>query len=185
MSASKTDLSAYNNSWYKPGRPLPVRLLWYLVNSVYFNSSFPFYAPKRMLLRLFGAKIGKGFIIKPYVSIKYPWKLEVGDYVWVGEKVWIDNLAKVTLKNNSCISQGALILCGNHNYRKSTFDLITEEIIFEEGAWAGARTVICPGVKLGSHSMLTAGSVAVRSLEPYYVYQGNPAVKVKEREILP
>jgi putative colanic acid biosynthesis acetyltransferase WcaF len=181
MQRLKTDLSKFNNDWYKPGGTVVKRYLWYLTNSCFFNSPFPFYGPKRMLLRMFGAKIGKGLIIKPHVSIKYPWRLFVGDNVWIGEYVWIDNLANVTIKDSACISQGAMLLCGNHNYKKSSFDLIVKEIVLEEGSWAGAQTVICPGVKLGSHSLLTVGSVATLSLEPYWVYQGNPAQKIKER----
>jgi len=183
MSQLKTDLSSFTNAWYKPGASLPVRALWYFVNIGFFKSSFPFYGFKRFLLRLFGAKVGKGLIIKPHVSIKYPWKLTVGNYVWIGEYVWIDNLAHVTLKDNSCISQGAMLLCGNHNYKRTTFDLVVAEITLEEGAWAGAKTVVCPGVKLGSHSLLTVGSIATHNLEPYWIYQGNPAQKIKMREI--
>ncbi|MDI1353974.1 MAG: WcaF family extracellular polysaccharide biosynthesis acetyltransferase [bacterium] len=183
MTALKTDLSTFNNDWYKPGKPLFIRALWYAINLGFFRSPLPWYGPKRFLLRLFGAKIGKGLIIKPHVSIKYPWLLVIGDHVWIGEEVWIDNLAKVTLKSHSCISQGALLLCGNHNYRKSTFDLLVGEITLEEGAWVGAKTVICPGVRLGSNSLLTVGSVATASIEANWIYQGNPAKKVKIREI--
>jgi putative colanic acid biosynthesis acetyltransferase WcaF len=181
MDQFKTDLSKFNNDWYKPGGTAVKRYLWYVTNAFFINSSFPFYGPKRALLRLFGAKIGKGLVIKPHVSIKYPWRLNVGNNVWIGEHVWIDNLANVTLKDNACISQGAMLLCGNHNYKRSTFDLMAKEIVLEEGSWAGAQTVICPGVRLGSHSLLTVGSVATLSLEPYYVYQGNPAQKIKKR----
>lgn len=183
MAELKTDLSTFNNDWYKPGKSLLFRVMWYTINLCFFRSPFPFYGPKRFLLRLFGAKVGKGLIIKPHVSIKYPWLLVVGDHVWIGEEVWIDNLAKVTLKSHSCISQGALLLCGNHNYRKTTFDLIVGEITLEEGAWAGAKTVICPGVRLGSNSLLTVGSIATASIEANWIYQGNPAKKVKQREI--
>jgi putative colanic acid biosynthesis acetyltransferase WcaF len=183
MDAPKTDLSSFNNDWYKPGRSSFVILAWYITNIVFFKSAFPLYGVKRSLLRLFGAKVGKGLIIKPRVNIKYPWHLVIGDHVWIGENVWIDNLAKVTLKDNSCVSQGALLLCGNHNYRKSTFDLLVGEITLEEGAWAGAMTVVCPGVRMGSHSLLTVGSIATRSLEANWIYQGNPAQKVKPREI--
>lgn len=183
MNQLNTDLSKFNNDWYKPGRTLFIRALWYIISATFFKSSFPLYGPKRAFLKLFGAKIGKGLIIKPHVSIKYPWRLTVGDHVWIGEYVWIDNLANVTLKSHSCISQGAMLLCGNHNYKKIAFDLMVKEITLEEGSWAGAQTVICPGVKLGSHSLLTVGSVATVSLEPRWVYQGNPAVKVKERVI--
>ena len=181
MNQFKTDLSKFNNDWYKPGGSLIKRYLWYVTNACFLNSSFPFYRPKRALLRLFGAKIGKGLVIKPHVSIKYPWRLVIGNDVWIGEYVWIDNLANVTLKNNSCLSQGAMLLCGNHNYKRSTFDLMVKEIVLEEGAWAGAQTVICPGVNMGSHSLLTVGSVATLSLEADYVYQGNPAQKLKKR----
>jgi putative colanic acid biosynthesis acetyltransferase WcaF len=110
MKLLKTDLSSFNNAWYKPGRSLGYRILWYLINLGFFRSPFPFYGPKRFLLRAFGAKVGVGLIIKPHVSIKYPWRLVIGDHVWIGEEVWIDNLAKVTLKSHSCISQGALLL---------------------------------------------------------------------------
>ena len=183
MSAQKTNLNSFNNSWYKPGRNKAVLVIWYFVNLLFFRSFFPLYGAKRMLLRLFGAKVGKGVVIKPHVSIKYPLKLTIGDYVWIGESVWIDNLAHVSLGDHVCISQGALLLCGNHNYKRSTFDLIVGEIVLEEGAWAGAKTIVCPGVKMGSHSLLTVGSIATRDLDPYFVYQGNPAVKVKERII--
>ena len=183
MTALKTDLSKFNNSWYKPGRSKIVMAVWYLVNQAVFRSGFPLYGVKRVLLRMFGAKVGKGLVIKPHVSIKYPWKLSIGDNVWIGEGAWIDNLAQVTLKDNSCISQGAMLLCGNHNYKRTSFDLIVGEITLDEGAWVGAQTVVCPGVKLGSHSLLAVGSVATVNLEPYSIYQGNPAVKVRDRVI--
>ena len=117
----KTDLSKYDNRWYKPGNPVK-RALWYFCN-VFFvlNPWNPFSGLKKAILRLFGAKIGKGVVIKPAVNIKYPWKLEIGDYVWIGENAWIDNLGKVTIGSNSCISQGALLLCGNHNYKRENF----------------------------------------------------------------
>ncbi|MDX2171831.1 MAG: WcaF family extracellular polysaccharide biosynthesis acetyltransferase [Bacteroidota bacterium] len=185
MSQLTTDLSAFNNDWYKPGGSSFKRIMWYIVSKIYFKSSFPFYGFKRFLLRLFGAKIGKGLIIKPHVSIKYPWKLVIGDHVWIGENVWIDNLAMVTIKSNACISQGAMLLCGNHNYKRVAFDLMVGSITLDEGAWAGAQTVICPGVRMGSHSLLTVGSVATASLEPYWIYQGNPAQKLKQRVIKP
>jgi len=183
MSDLKTDLSTFDNTWYRPGRNLLVRMSWYTVNLCFFRSPFPYYGPKRFLLRLFGAKVGKGLIIKPHVSVKYPWRLEIGNNVWIGEEVWIDNLGKVTLQDNSCISQGALLLCGNHNYKKTSFDLLVGEITLEEGAWAGAKTVVCPGVRMGRNSLLTVGSIATGSLEPDWIYQGNPAVKVKPRII--
>lgn len=180
---AKTDLSKYNNSWYHPGSGVR-RVLWYMCNTLFFiNPLFPFSGVKVSLLRLFGAKTGRGVVIKPMVNIKYPWKLSVGDFVWIGEKVWIDNLDQVSIGNHVCISQGAMLLCGNHHYKKVQFDLIVQPITLEDGVWVGAQAVVTPGVKCESHSILTVNSVANGTLEAYGIYQGNPAVKVRERVI--
>jgi putative colanic acid biosynthesis acetyltransferase WcaF len=133
------------------------------------------------LLRLFGASIGKGVVIKPAVNIKYPWFLRIEDYVWIGEKVWIDNLAMVIIGAHSTLSQGAMLLTGSHNYKKVTFDLTLGKILLEAGVWIGAKAMVCPEVRCGSNSVLSAGSVAVSDLEPYTVYQGNPAVAKRKR----
>lgn len=135
------------------------------------------------MLRLFGAKIGRGVNIKPSVHIKYPWKLVVGDNVWIGEKVWIDNLALVEIGSNVCLSQGAMLLTGNHDFTKVNFDLMVGEIVLENGVWIGAKAVVCPGTICREHSILSVGSIATREMEPYGIYQGNPAVLVKRREI--
>lgn len=179
----KTDLSKFDNSWYKKGGNSVKRLSWYMVNALFFNSAFPIISIKTGLLRLYGARVGKGVVIKPFVNIKYPWNLKIGNYVWVGEKVWIDNLGFVVLNDNSCVSQGSMLLCGNHHYKKVAFDLIVGNITIEEGAWIGAKCVVCPGVKVGSHAVLTVGSMATSNLQPWSIYQGNPAQKIKDRVI--
>jgi putative colanic acid biosynthesis acetyltransferase WcaF len=179
----KTDLSKYDNTWYHPGKKV-VCVLWYFVNVVFFVSHIiPLSGLKVWLLKLFGAKVGRSVVIKPGVNIKYPWKLVIGDYSWIGEDVWIDNLEQVIIGSNVCISQGAMLLCGNHNYKKSSFDLIVKEIHLEEGAWVGAKSIVCPGVTLHSHAILAVGSVANKNLDAYGIYQGNPAVKIRERNL--
>ena len=177
------DLSEYNNSWYNPG-PLWKRAVWIVVNTLFFNNGLAVFSSfKCWLLKKFGAKVGRSVTIKPSVNIKYPWFLEIGDHVWIGEKVWIDNLAKVTAGNNVCLSQGALLLTGNHNYKKATFDLILGAIELEEGVWIGANAMVCPGVTCKSHAVLSAGSVATKDLDAYGIYQGIPAEKTKVRVI--
>jgi putative colanic acid biosynthesis acetyltransferase WcaF len=184
MDRGKTDLSSFNNSWYDPGASLLRRTFWYWFSSVFVCSRFPLSGFKIFLLRLFGATIGKGVVIKPSVTIKSPWLLEIGDHCWIGEHAWIDNLVKVKIGSHCCISQGAMLLTGNHDYKKSSFDLLTGEITFEEGVWIGAKAVVCPGVTCHSHAVLTVGSVASCDLEAYGIYRGNPAVKVKERALV-
>jgi putative colanic acid biosynthesis acetyltransferase WcaF len=180
----KTDLSAYNNSPYHPGGTMLKRVLWYYVNALVFKSNlFPFYNLKNALLRLFGAKLGNGVEIKPCVNIKYPWLLTIGNNVWIGEDVWIDNLVMITISANVCVSQGALLLTGSHDYKKPAFNLITGKVTLEEGVWIGAKAIVSHGITVGSHAVLTSGSVATKDIEPYGVYQGNPAVKIRERII--
>ena len=176
----KTDLSLYDNSWYDPG-PAVKRALWYLVSLLFFKSALPFSGLKTRLLRAFGAKIGRGVVIKPHVSIKYPWFLTVGDHTWIGEKVWIDNLTEVKIGSHVCLSQEAYLLTGNHNYKKPAFDLMIGKLVLEDGVWIGARATVCPGITCSSHAVLTVSSVATQNLEAYGIYSGNPAKLVKER----
>lgn len=178
-----TQLIKFNNSWYNPGAGIFKRALWFIVNALFFNSFFPVISFKILLLRLFGASIGKGFVIKNHVNIKSPWLLKIGDYCWIGENVWIDNLTMVLIGNNVCISQGAMLLTGNHNYKKETFDLMVGEIILEDGVWVGAKSVVCPGLTLKSHTVLSVGSILTESTEAFFIYQGNPARKIKQRII--
>lgn len=180
----QTDLSTYNNTPYHPGGNGLKRLLWYYINAIFFKTSLlPVSSIKRGLLRLFGAHIGKAVVIKPCVNIKYPWNLRIGDNTWIGEGVWIDNLVMVNIGANVCLSQGALLLMGSHNYKKPGFDLITGPITLADGVWIGAGAIVNQGIMAASHGVLTAGSVATTNMEGYSIYQGNPAVKTRERKL--
>ena len=179
----KTDLSKYDNSWYKQP-PFVKNVLWFITNAIFLNSYLLVpVSLKRLILRAFGAKIGTGVMIKPKVNIKYPWLLSVGNYVWIGEEVWIDNLTAVSLGDNVCLSQGAMLLTGNHDYTRSTFDLSVGKIVIEDGVWIGAKAMVCPNVVCHSHAVLAVNSVAVNDVEAYGVYQGNPAQWIRERKI--
>jgi len=179
------DLSAYrHHPEVTKVRPLWVRLSWFMVNAAIFNTSLlPFSKLKVVILRFYGAKIAEGVVIKPRVNIKYPWKLQIGRFTWIGEGVWIDNLDQVTIGANVCISQAALLLCGNHDYKSPLFDLSVLPITIEDGVWIGAKSIVCPGVVCRSHSVLSLGSVASKDLDAYSIYRGNPAVWLKKREI--
>jgi putative colanic acid biosynthesis acetyltransferase WcaF len=179
----QVDLAKYNNSWYKPGSAVK-RFIWHYVNLLFFKSGvFPFYGIKVFLLKLFGAKMGKNILIKPHVNIKYPWFLTLGNNIWIGENVWLDNLGEITIGNNVCISQGALLISGNHDYTVTSFDLIVKPIVLEDGVWICAKAIICGGTICKSHSVITAGSIVSSQTESYGIYTGNPAIKVKSRVI--
>jgi putative colanic acid biosynthesis acetyltransferase WcaF len=180
---TQTDLSGYNNSWYQPGSVFK-QVIWYILGRLFLNTYLPYpSAFKVWLLKAFGAQVAAGVVIKPKVNIKYPWFLKIGVNTWIGEKVWIDNLTMVTIESNVCLSQGCMLLTGNHNYSKSTFDLIVSPITLENGVWIGAQATVCPGVIARSHSVLTVNSVATKDMDAYGIYQGNPAKYVKTRAI--
>ena len=178
---SVTRLDKFDNSDFKPGSASK-RILWTLASGIFFQTWFPWSSRiKVMILKAFGASIGKGLVLKPRVTIKYPWKLSIGNHVWIGEQVWIDNLAEVSIGNHVCISQGAMLLCGNHNYKKQTFDLMTGPIALEDGVWIGAKSIVAPGITCHSHSVLSVGSIATENLQAHGIYQGNTAILRKQR----
>lgn len=180
----KVELKDFTIGDFERGASLFKATLWYFVNALLVRASWnPFMGMKIWFLKLFGAKIGKGLVIKNNVIIKFPWKLTIGDNVWLGEYCWIDNLVDVTIGNNVCISQGALLITGNHDYTKVEFPYRNAPIVVEDGVWVGAKAIVTAGVTLSSHTVLTAGCVMTKSTESYGVYQGNPGSKTKDRVI--
>lgn len=179
---TRVDLSRFDNSAFPRGAGFIKETLWYFTNALFFiNPLFPFRAPKPGLLRLFGAKVGKGVVVHPGVNIKFPWKLTIGDHSWIGQRVWLDNLEQLTIGSHVVISQGAMIILGSHDYRKVDYPLITAPVVLEDGCWVGTGAIVLGGVTVKSHALLSAGSVANKDLEPYTIYRGNPAVPVRER----
>lgn len=159
-------------------------MFWYLTSLLIFRSGLlPFSNLLVAILRIYGAKIEADVRIKPHINIKYPWKLSIGAHSWLGE-CHIENLDHIQIGKNVCISQHAILLTGNHDYSAEGFDLYTRPIMLEDGAWIATGAMVCPGVKVRSHSVLLSGSVANKDLLPYTVYQGNPAQALRKRTIL-
>ena len=107
----------------------------------------------------------------------------MGDFTWIGEDVWIDNLATVQVGANCCISQGAYLCTGSHDWSKSAFDLIAKSIVIRDGAWLAARSVVAPGVTVAEGAVLGLASVATKDLTAWTVHSGVPAVAVRTREL--
>lgn len=184
MQQNKVNLAAFDGSGFDKGAGFLKAAAWYLTNALIVRASWnPFMGIKIRLLRLFGAKIGKRLVLKNNVVIKSPWNLSVGDNCWIGENVWIDNLDKVIIGSNVCISQGALLLTGNHDYTKSSMPYRNAPINVEDGAWIGANVTVTAGVAIAENSVLTVGSVVTKNTEPGMIYQGNPAKAIRERHI--
>lgn len=184
MQQNKVNLAAFNGSDFDKGAGFLKTALWYMTNALIVRASWnPVMSIKLRLLRMFGAKLGKNIVLKNNVIIKSPWNLIVGDNCWIGENVWIDNLDKVVIGNNVCISQGALLITGNHDYTKSDMPYRNAPIKVEDGAWIGANATVTAGVAVAENSVLTVGAVVTHNTEPNMIYQGNPAKPIRERHI--
>ena len=178
----EVDLSAFDSASFDRGASRAKEVSWLLVSLLLFRlCPVNLSAIKRVVLRLFGARVGSGVVIKPDVRITFPWRLSLGNHVWIGEGAWLLNLAPIALEDDVCISQRAFLCTGSHDYKSPTFDLVTKPIIVERGAWVAAAAWVGPGVTIGQHAVLGAGSVAGRDLDAFHVYRGNPAVSVRRR----
>ena len=177
-------LAAFSAAGFDKGAGLLKQTAWYFVNALIVRASWnPFMGIKIALLKMFGARIGRGLIIKNNVNVKFPWKLTIGDDCWIGEGVWIDNLDMVTIGNDVCISQGAMLLTGNHDYTQPSMPYRNAPIRIDSGAWIGAKAVLCPGVNVYANAILTVGSVATTDMQPATIYQGNPAKEIRKRKM--
>jgi putative colanic acid biosynthesis acetyltransferase WcaF len=111
------------------------------------------------VLRLFGAKIAAGVLVRHEVKIHWPWKLAIGRNSWVGEDVWILNLEDVTIGSNTCISQGVLLCTGSHDRRSATFEFDNAPIAVGDSVWVAARATVLRGVRIGDGA--TVGATAL------------------------
>lgn len=149
---------------------------WYLVKCVFFLPALPWPSGcKAALLRLFGAKVGRGVVIKPRVNIHFPWKLEIGDHVWIGEEATILNFEPVRIGPHCCISQQAYLCGGGHDFRDEAFSYRNGPITLGSGVWIQLRAVVCPGVEIGDETVVAVGAVVTHNLPPNTICSGNPA----------
>lgn len=167
---------------YNRGRGVGAFLLWQLIKWLFFKTVFPWPSSLKVaLLRIFGAKMGKNICLKPQVNIHLPWKLEVGDFAWIGEEVYILNFEKIYIGPHVCISQRAFLCGGNHDFRDHTMPYRNGPITVEGGAWIGAQTFIAPNITIAEEAIVTAGSVVLRNMPRATICSGNPCVPLKPR----
>lgn len=180
------DLSRSSTAGFDPGRSYAVRALWVVLEAlVLLNPIVTSYRLKRGLLRCFGARVGRDVVIKPDVHVKYPWRLSVGDNSWLGERCWVDNFVQVSIGANVCISQGAYLCTGNHDWTDPAMTRFVEPVTVEDGAWIGAFARVAPGVTVGENAVVTLGSVLLGDADADAIYSGHPAVRIGDRKLRP
>ena len=172
-------LDQFDNSEFSRGASSLKEFLWWVVRSLFFAPWFPIPSVVKVLaLRAFGAKVGESVVIRSRVNVSFPWNLSIGDHVWIGDEVMILSLAPVTIASHVCISQRAFLCTGSHRFQCQKFDLVTKQIMIEEGCWVAANVFIAPGVILGTGTMCAAGAVVLKSSKPNLVLAGNPALPI-------
>jgi putative colanic acid biosynthesis acetyltransferase WcaF len=173
------DLARYSSSGFDRGASRGKELLWVLVRCLFFESAWPWPSSLRVFwLRLFGARVGRGCVIRSRVHISFPWRLRLGDHVWMGEGVFVLSLAEVEMGDHVCVSQRAFLCTGAHDHRRESFDLRTAPIRIGPHAWVAAHAILLPGVTIGEGAVVGAGSVVKRDVPPFVIVEGNPAAPV-------
>jgi len=158
--------------------------IWWLVQATLFRLSPQFsYSWRRFLLRLFGAKIGKGVIIRPTVKITYPWKVKIGNFSWIGDDVTLYSLGDIEIGMNTVISQKSYLCTGSHDYSKKNFPIFSNKISIKDGCWLATDVYIAPGVTIGNGAVIGARSSVFNNLEGNKVYVGSPAKYIKNRKV--
>jgi putative colanic acid biosynthesis acetyltransferase WcaF len=159
------------------------RLLWNFCWLLFYRTSpRPLHAWRALLLRAFGAKMGPNCHFYPASKVWAPWNLFCDDQVTAGDAAEIYNPAPMYFRSHAIISQGAYICGATHDFEDSAFPLLAYSMVIGAYSWICARASVGPGVNVGEGAVLGLGSVATRDLEPWGVYAGVPAVKVKERK---
>ncbi len=166
---------------FRGKNPVVVQV-WWFVQSIFFKPSPQvFYGWRRFLLRLFGAKIGKKVIIRPSVTITYPWKVSIGNHSWIGDHVELYSLGNIRIGENVVISQKSYLCSGSHDYMKNDFPIYAKPIEICDQAWLATDVYIAPGVTIGKGSVIGARSSVFKDIPENKVCLGSPAKIVKDR----
>ncbi len=164
------------------GKPGWYAQLWWLVQALLFKTSPQFlYGWRRFLLRSFGAKVGKGVILRPSVHTQFPWKVTIGHHSWIGDEVVLYSLGEIIIGNNVVVSQRSYLCTGSHRYDRPAFDIYAVPIVIEDECWLATEVYVAPGVTIGKGTVVGARSSVFKSLPAGKICMGSPAKVVRER----
>ena len=180
-STPRMRLDHYENGAFSRGASRLTELTWIVLSGIFFSSWLPGSGWRCILLRAFGAQIGKGVVIKPRVLVKFPWRLNISDHVWIGERVWIDNLDEVKIGAHSCISQGAYLCTGSHDWADPRFGLVTKSITIGSSCWVGARASLAPGTVMEDGSVIAMHSLGHGTLSANMIYRNACPIEQRPR----
>jgi putative colanic acid biosynthesis acetyltransferase WcaF len=176
------DLNIYRVPKGFRGRPAWFVQLWWIVEALLFKTSPQVcYGWRRFLLRIFGARIGKGVNIRPTATITYPWKLTIGDWSWIGDHVTLYTLGEIVIGEHAVVSQHCYLCTGSHDHTLTTFDIWAQTITIEPEAWLATNVFVGPGVTVGYGAVVGACSVTLKDVPAGMVCTGNPLRVIRRR----
>jgi putative colanic acid biosynthesis acetyltransferase WcaF len=179
---NKVNLRNYHQDNYDRGKNGVYVLVWWFIQSTIFRFSLHnMYSFRNMILRIFGAKIGRGVKIRASANFTYPWKVEVGHNTWIGDNVKLYSLDKIIIGSNCVVSQESYLCTGSHNITDPYFGLVTKPIIIQDGAWVASDVFIYPGVIIGEMGVAAARSTVLNNIPNNEVHAGSPAKYIKNR----
>jgi putative colanic acid biosynthesis acetyltransferase WcaF len=154
---------------------------WGLAELVFVRSSWQISSRlRRAVLVAFGARIGRGVILRPGLRVRFPWKLVIGDRSWIGEDVWLHNQDQVTIGSDAVVSQGTFVTTGSHAYRRD-MALLTRPVVIEDGAWLAARCIVLGGSRIGVSAVVTPGTVVNGEVPDGMVFGQQPGTVLRPR----
>jgi len=178
------DLRNYKSNNYDRGRPSWIVMLWWLVQAIAFPLSLHNFNNFRCrLLRLFGAKIGQGVVIRPTARFTYPWKISIGDYSWIGDDVVFYSIDRITIGSHTVISQKSYLCTASHDLRDRNFATMTSPIRIGNGAWIATDCFVAPGVTIGANAVIGARSSVFRDIPQQQVAWGSPCLVRYSRQM--
>lgn len=170
------DLSRFRLPKNFRGRSGVVVLLWQIVQgSLFAWSPQPLYGWRNFLLRCFGAKIGKGVIVRPTVRVTYPWKVEIGNNAWVGDHAELYSLGPILIGRDAVVSQNSYLCTGSHDYTDPTFPIYAKPITVGDEAWVAADVFVAPGITIGAGAVVGARSSVFQDIPECAIAMGSPA----------
>lgn len=154
-------------------------IVWLLL---YRPSPRPFHGWRRMLLRLFGARVGVGAMPYPSARIWAPWNLTMGASSTLGDGVDCYNVAQIWLCDGAVASQRAYLCSASRDIDAPGKPLMTAPIVLAKDAWVAAEAYVAPGVHVGEGGVAAARAVVTRDVAPWTVVAGNPARVIRQRK---
>ncbi len=183
MSRRFQDLSRFRVPVGFRGRGVVTVQLWRIVQGTLFRHSPDFmFGFRRFLLRLFGARIGHGVLVRPSATITYPWFLEIGDHSWVGYDTVLYNLAPIRIGAHVALAHRVYLCTGLHDVTQPTFDIGAKPIVLEDEAWLANDCFVAPGVTIGHGAVIGARSTVLADMPPAMVCVGYPCRAVRPRQ---